>query len=300
MFTYQTQLEAFQKTTKPGSPERLHLGKLIDFMKTHYATTSDKLTALVQHKEITFELLPVFFRPNSIIYMVSSTSEKPRCLLFDSGKLQVENGQKSFDMSCRYLIHDGKCFGEATTKPKISEFHGIMKITSLGVYPFEYHPEKQKAVEQLTERGRKFLFLIGAHFRKYEGQAFYTDKKEVKKFPVSGRVMVDAASFREKNPNYFFPCLDDKSSEGGRWLWSNASEAASEEDSSESGREVKKQKIPCSTEDLLVCSETVYAFCFQRKRWGQYCSSISLSSILGIMDYGLIIATFRRNLRGRH
>lgn len=288
LFTYLPQLEAFQKTTKPGSPERLHLGKLTEFLKTHYASISDKLTALVEHKEVTFDSLPVFFRPNSIIYMISPHSEKPRCLIFDSGQVQIENGQKYFDMSCRYLTHDGKCFGEATTKAKISEFHGVMKISSLGVFPLEYHPEKQKVVEQLTERGRKFLSLIGVHYRKYMGQGFYINKKEVRKFSVSGRVMVDAASFRERNPNYFFPHLDDKSSEGGIGL--SIFDSGSEDDGSENGREVTKRKITCSADDLLVCSETVYAFCFQTKRWGQYMSFFTVP--IHCVPW-LILVTFR-------
>ncbi|KIW36895.1 uncharacterized protein PV06_11009 [Exophiala oligosperma] len=271
LFTYETQLEAFQTTTTPGSPERLHLSKLIEFLKTHYASTRDKLTALVQHKEITFNLLPVFFRPNCVIYVIPSTSENSRCVIFNSGKFQIDHGKKHFEMICRYLTHDGKRFGEATIPLKIPEFDGIKKITLLGAYPLEYHPQKQDVVEQLTERGRKFCSLIGTHFRQYEGQAFYMDKKEVKKFSVSGRVMVDAVSFRKKNPNYSFPRLDVKSSKGRQWLWDSDSEDDSADDSSETSREVKDQKIPCSVEDLLVCSETVYAFSFQRKRWGELC-----------------------------
>ncbi|KAK5263386.1 hypothetical protein LTR96_011203 [Exophiala xenobiotica] len=256
LFTYETQLEAFQMTTKPGSPERLHLSKLIEFLKTHYASTREKLTALVQHKEITFNLLPVFFRPNSVIYVIPSTSENSRCLIFDSGKFEIDHNKKHFEISCRYLTHDGKCFGEATIPIKIPEFDGVKKITSLGAYPLEYHPEKQDVVEQLTKRGRKFCSLIGTHLRQYEGQAFYIDKKEVKKFFVSGRVMVDAVSFREKNPNYFFPRLDNESSKGRQWLCDSDSEDDSGDYSSETSREIKGQKIPCSAEELLVCSET--------------------------------------------
>jgi hypothetical protein len=32
----------------------------------------------------------------------------------------------------------------------------------------------------------------------------------VKKFTVSGRVMINAILFREKNPNYFFPSINEK------------------------------------------------------------------------------------------
>jgi hypothetical protein len=44
----------------------------------------------------------------------------------------------------------------------------------------------------------------------YEGLGFFREKKGIKKFPVSGRVMVDAVSFRERNLNYFFPQVDEK------------------------------------------------------------------------------------------
>ncbi|KAL6241869.1 hypothetical protein RBB50_011114 [Rhinocladiella similis] len=267
LFTYLPQLEVFLRRTMPDTFERAHLGKLVQFLQTQYAAVRDKLMALLEHREMTFELLPVFFRPNSLVYMMSANSEKPRCLMFDSGRFQDDHGQKYFHMVCRYITHDGNSVGEATLKTKISEFHGVTKISSLGVYPLEYHPEKQEVVKQLTARGKKFLSLIDVHFRKYEGHGFYINKNEVTKFPVGGRVIVDAATFRERNPNYFFPRLDDKSTEGGS-IWDLSLHATSENESSPSG-EVTKEKIPCSSDDLLICSETVYAFCLQTKRWGE-------------------------------
>jgi hypothetical protein len=286
LFTYLHQLEAYRKNTKLDSTEILHLDKLIEFLATHYASTSEKLTALLEHKEITFELLPVFFRPNSVVYMVSADSEKPRCLMFDSGLVKATmNGKKHFELSCRYLTHDGKCFGEATTTTMIAEFHGVMKITSLGVYPLEYHAAKQRITEQLTKRGCKFISLIGTHYRKYKAQAFYREKKEVKKFPVSGRVMVDAVSFRERNPNYFFPQIDERSLQDSLLL----------EDDFKNDREVTKQRTSYTAEDMLLCSATVYGFCFRTKRWGQYLPSHS------IWDFArLIIATFSRAVSRRH
>ena len=138
----------YRKNTKLDSTETLHLDKLIEFLATHYTSTSEKLTALLKHKEITFELLPVFFRPNSIVYMVSADSEKPRCLMFDSGLVKATlNGKKHFELSCRYLTYDGKCFGKATTTTRITEFHGVVKIILLGVYPLEYNAEKKSVTK---------------------------------------------------------------------------------------------------------------------------------------------------------
>jgi hypothetical protein len=147
LFAYLYQLEAYRENTKLDSTEILLLDKLIEFLITYYASTSEKLTALFKYKEITFELFPVFFRPNSVVYMVSADSEKPRCLMFDSGLVKAFHGKRHFELSCRYLTHDDKCFREAITTTTIAEFHGVMKITSLGIYPLKHHPEKQRVTE---------------------------------------------------------------------------------------------------------------------------------------------------------
>jgi hypothetical protein len=247
----------------------VHLENLIKFLKKHYASISEKLNALLEHKEITFELLPVFFRPNSVMYMISGNSGKPRCIRFDYGQVKKPNGKTCFQLSCHYFTYDGICFGEAPVTAEIQEFQGVMKITSLGVYPLEYHAEKQKVVEELTKRGQKSMSLNGEHYRKYEGQAFYKEKKEVKKFAVRGRVMIDAALFREKNPNYFFPSIDEKPFEDDPGF-SQDDDSNSEDRSSRNDGVVTKRKAFCSPEELLLCSETVYGFCFITKLWGQY------------------------------
>jgi hypothetical protein len=271
LFTYLPQLEEHRRNNaRPDSAEMLHLDKLIEFLRTHYASTSEKLKALLEHKEITFDLLRVFFRPNSIVYMDCATSEQPRCLMFDSGQVKTVEKQKRFNMSCRFLTHDGESFGEATTTTCIVEFRGVKKISSLGVYPLEYHAAQQEIVEELTERGRKFISLIGTHCRVYKGMGFYMkENKEVKKFPVNGRVMIDAVSFRERNPNYFNPRVEQKSSQNGSIpLFSSLGWEVNYEENSESEGKITKREISYSTEDLLLCKPTVFGFSLTAKHWG--------------------------------
>jgi hypothetical protein len=127
----------------------------------------------------------------------------------------------------------------------------------------------------LTERGRKFISLIETHYRNYKGLAFYKDKKnEVKKFHVSGRVMVDAISFREKNPNYFGQPVNARSSQDGSIDIGLYRDADSDSDDSSSGnnQEVTKRKTTYNGEDLLLCNPTVFGFCLSTKQWGQYLS----------------------------
>jgi hypothetical protein len=141
-------------------------------------------------------------------------AQSPSCSCsFDSGLVKVDDGQTYFELNCRYLTHDGKCFREAPITTRIAEFHGVIKITLLGVYPLEYHADKESVTKHLTKRGRKFISFNRTFYRMYEGLAFFKEKKEIKKFTVSGRVMVNAVLFRERNLNYFFPQVDERSLE---------------------------------------------------------------------------------------
>jgi hypothetical protein len=98
------------------------MGKLIEFLRTYYVLISEKLTALLEHKEITFKLLPVFFRPSSVVYMISGNSGAPRCLRFDSGQGKTFNGKTCFELSCHCLTNDGKYFKEALITVEIQKF----------------------------------------------------------------------------------------------------------------------------------------------------------------------------------
>lgn len=256
----------------------LHLDKLIDFLRTHYASTTEKLTALRKHQEITFELLPVFFQPGSIIYMNCATSENPRCLKCHSGKMKTtDTNEKCFELSSRYITHNGRRTGEAPIKTQIWEFQGAAKITSLGVYPLQYHPSKQKMIDELTERGRKFINFTraGVHYRTYQRMAFYRKKKDkMQKFNVKDRVIIDLKSFRVKNPNYFFPPIRETSFSAEAIDIASLTDIFGSDDGS-SGKEgvVTKRKTSFSTEDLLLYNPTVFGFSLSIKLWGEYLSS---------------------------
>ena len=103
-------------------------------------------------------------------------------------------------------------------------------------------------------------------------------KKEVKKFIVRGRVMIDTSTFREKNPNYFVPHLNEKKSSDDGTGFGLFDDPSTEDNSSGDDREVTKRKISYTREELLLCSDTVYGFSFLQRRWGQCLTSFSLGS----------------------
>src|SRR6266536_2325455 len=62
------------------------------FLKEYYALKSEILEALLEYREITFELLSVFFRLKSLIFMIPDSSEQPIYFIFKSGEMNKSNG----------------------------------------------------------------------------------------------------------------------------------------------------------------------------------------------------------------
>jgi|SRR6266536_2054109 len=156
--------------------------------------------------------------------------------------MKIYDGKKYLELSCRYLTHDGKCFGEAAATTKILEFLDVIKITSLRIYPLEYDAERERIIKDLIKRERKFMSLIRTHHRKYKGQAFYREKRDMRKFLLNKRVMVDAISFRDENPNYFFSRVNEKLFKD---ILLDDDDSISEDNSPRNNREVIKFKISC-------------------------------------------------------
>jgi hypothetical protein len=84
--------------------------------------------------------------------------------------------------------------------------------------------------------------------------------------------MIDAVSFREKNPSYFFPHINEKSTQDSSidLGFSADDDSSSEEADSGNSGEVTKRKTFYTKEDLLLCKLIVFGFSFSTKIWGQY------------------------------
>jgi hypothetical protein len=81
---------------------------------------------------------------------------------------------------------------------------------------------------------------------------------------INGRVMVDAATFQEINPNYVRPSMF-KSTEGtGIWdMFNDSSDTQPDEAALKNG--IDPQNL--SEEDLLLCSPTVLGFALIEQVW---------------------------------
>lgn len=169
-----------------------------------------------------------------------------------------------FHMECRYLDSDGAVFGEVSAALGIAKFAGVKWIVNLAAFPLAYHPRGGEMRTGLVERGRRFVSLLGVHHLQYCGNAFFMEKGEVVEVPVKGRIMVDAAFFRENNPNYVRPRISGLTEEKSlNYGWFSL---VPENEVKSNGAEPSKMK----EDDLLLCSPTVRRWSFGNNLWRDF------------------------------
>ena len=80
LFNYLDELQFYQSspfTCNIHDPTSLkHLDLLVDFIKTTYKFTAQRLHSLLESGEITYDLLWALFKPNSTIYSTCFGTEK--------------------------------------------------------------------------------------------------------------------------------------------------------------------------------------------------------------------------------
>jgi hypothetical protein len=165
------------------------------------------------------------------------------------------------------LDFDGKVFGEASSEHAIEKFRGAKRITALEVFPLKYHPSEKRVRAHLTECGQKFLSMMDIHVCEYEGKAFYIEKERVVEIFIKSRVVVDAAYFREENPNYARPSIKE-SDEGSGWILIDLDEASEKSSSSAKGNGMDPAEV--KGDDLVICSPTVPGWSLGNRRWGEH------------------------------
>ena len=269
LYHYLPELEAYGNKLSDDvgqdGAELKHLNLLVDFMKNRYAPTTARLTPLLENGEITYDLLWALYKPNTIVYTTCLDTEKALCIRFDRGEEKMSStGVTYFHMECRYLDSDGAVFGEVSTALGIAKFAGVKRIATLDAFPLAYHPRRNEMRAGLVARGRRFVTLLGVHHLQYHGNAFYMQKGELVEVPVKSLIMVDAAFFRENNPNYVRPrisgLVEKKSLSDGWFTFEPEQEVKS------SGKEPSKMMDA----DLLLCSPTVRGWSFGNKLWREF------------------------------
>ena len=270
LFAFLPDLKEYRKTLLDSESDGAkQLEQAIEFLDDWFASTTEELTPLLAHGEITYDHLWAVFKPNAPIFTICQDSEQPKCLLFDFGEARDRKGQRYFEIVCRSLYYDGKFFGEVQSFLKIPEFRGARRITSLEVYPLRYHETPAEIRASLIVRGRKSIALMGIVHCEFKGLAFYRMKGKAIKINLKGRTIIDAASFKEFNANYANVDADLEDPDFFARRYEERRRLASQ-----AGLKKKAlQPDDVTDEEAYLCSPTVQGFSLSKRMWGKFSDS---------------------------
>ncbi|KAF7344208.1 p-loop containing nucleoside triphosphate hydrolase protein [Mycena venus] len=265
-----------------GNTKKEHLTFLIGCLESEYATTLEKVRNLVQHGEITYDLLWAIFVPGEELFARCDLTGEPRAFLLRKIRRERISPQdkehwehiprppqdkEQWSLTCEYVeaADDssvaGQQFGLASHTITIGIFDGVQKITELAAFPIKYHANPIDIRQKLIHRGRKWAKLSGVHHKHYNGLAHWNpqgppDLVHTKAGPawVNGRIMIDRRTFASAEPIYMRPTPQKRLS-GESWHVLVDTEPS--------------DSIPkvMGDEHLLLASPIVYGFSLTVKRW---------------------------------
>lgn len=172
------------------------LALLLDFVKTEYAKMLERIDSLLEHGEITFDLLWAILLPEIEYFTLDPKCGKPRTVILKWATEGCGMTGPYYTLDCEYVeafgnqpdttrdgediaCTDKKRFGRAKMTTMIMGFQGSIKIHQLRMFPIDYHPKRDEIRARLIERGRKWAAHDGIHHKHYSGIAFLDETKRI-------------------------------------------------------------------------------------------------------------------------
>ncbi|KFA52562.1 hypothetical protein S40293_07636 [Stachybotrys chartarum IBT 40293] len=130
----------------------------------------------------------IFFKPGDLIYEnINGTEIVSRLQSIhpeydDIGSKEIT----SWNICSERIQYTGSEFGYTERDIEVDKFHGRKLVRKLSAFPLDFHPEKDRIKNQLTQRGRKYMSLRGIK------HCFYNDREKSKR---REGIMLDRKAF---------------------------------------------------------------------------------------------------------
>lgn len=206
---------ALATRTRTEEEERIlaSLRVLLDYMRKNYRQTLARISSLVSHGEITFDLLYAILVPGTIILNRCQITRETRALRLTTASKSITSSGQFYNLQCEALeefLEDGgndneepteigwgdkddasnrKRWGWVSRTAQVWDFAGVEKINTLNAFPIQFHPDEATITSMLVARGRKWASLSGMHHVFYRGTAarwkWVSGSNKVFKYTVS-------------------------------------------------------------------------------------------------------------------
>ncbi|KAH8726153.1 P-loop containing nucleoside triphosphate hydrolase protein [Phaeosphaeriaceae sp. PMI808] len=277
--------------TEDKRTTKAHAILLQDVLVKEFKSMIDTSQDMKSKRVMTYEHLWTLFQPGATVFARQDGQETAMTLV-DTRYGQDAKGIPCFWLTCKYVDWDGGKFGTNKINLSISQYTGTRTISSLRLYPLEYHHEAAVLRERLLARGAKAEELAGPHYRAYQGVAWKHNPFGSKdKYNVKGRIVIDTYGWNRFNPtsSIFVAPFNQKdpallgSRDNGHYDGGYGSESREEDEDSyqdefedDSGmpmdgafadEEDAAKHTPLTTEQKLICTPMLRGYSLKNKLW---------------------------------
>ena len=162
----------------------------LKFLDDEFKEQKERLELLLKEAEISFDLLWAIFPPKCLVCTVDLFGEPAIHQLQGHSGSMARQRANSFSILGRTIDTDGENWGWTVAKElQIPEFTGVRPISSLPVFPLEFHLDKNLR-EKMVARGAWRLGFPEVRLYNYSGPAYRergqpSSKDTLVKFHVS-------------------------------------------------------------------------------------------------------------------
>lgn len=143
-----------------------------------YGTILSDIQHLVSHGEITFDLLYAILIPQTTMVQRCDITGLPCLYQLISWTRHTDAGDaKSYRLvleSIDLVDHPTTrtiVVGKVQKSKSVTHIRGTFRISDMDIYPLQFHKDIEGLMEEVKQRGRKWVSLIGSHHKYFDGIA---------------------------------------------------------------------------------------------------------------------------------
>ena len=139
----------------------------LQFTHDEHAQAIADMDTLLAAEECTWELLPLLYRPSSLVYHYHKYTQQDQILRFKRmQKKKRPDSTPYWEFECDVVADSGVRFGLGRYPEllEIDKFSGARKIKDLIIQPLKNTGREEQLRESLKERGKKYADLRGATY----------------------------------------------------------------------------------------------------------------------------------------
>lgn len=207
--SYPGLLERLAVEQKREERDELLIGDIqagIFYVNEYMGSTLKDVKHMVSQREISFDKAWALFFPNSLVYSHHTDTDQDTVLIVRRSEYKTRRNHSEFlEVVCDVVHDDGQEFGLARCVLEIDGYHGTRPITSLHVYPLQYHNDNDGVYSRAIKSGKHLVQLPTHSFREISGRASRrVARRELKR----GLEHEDVRLFSLVIPTY--PCPNQK------------------------------------------------------------------------------------------